>query len=260
MRYSLFIAVLLTCLFSAPGLPQVTNTAVDVELVLAVDGSRSVDSKEFALQMDGIAQAFRNPRFLAVLRAAAPRGIAVTLVQWAGNKRQLQVVGWHYVDDRNTAAGFADKVANAGRKLMPGPTAIGSAIRFSYLLIENNRFNGKSRVIDISGDGYNNSGQRPEIARDEAADLGIIINGLTVLNEVSGLDRYFSDRVIAGPGAFVIEVLDFEHVATAFVTKLIREVSGDKLALKKSRTILLPVVAGLVRVNSHEPKNNYSLR
>jgi len=236
MRWTVAVLVLITCLGSQKSLAQ--NVTVDVELALAIDGSRSIDEYEFALQLQGIAAAFRDHRFLAVLQSAAPRGIAVTLIQWAGDKHQAHVVAWRHVEDADSAASFADQVLAVGRKLKPGPTAIGSAIRFSYLLMGTNGFTGARRIIDISGDGYNNSGNRPEIARDEALARGVTINGLTVMNEIPALDRYFSTRVIGGPGAFVVEALDFVEFADAFRLKLIREVSGNRVTSNSSSTRL----------------------
>lgn len=222
------ILLAITCLGSQDSLAQ--DIAVDVELVLAIDGSRSIDEDEFALQLQGISAAFRDRGFLAALKSAAPQGIAVTLVQWAGYGHQTHVVAWRHVGDAASAAVFAGQVLAGGRRVEPGPTAIGSAIRYSYLLMEANGFAGARRVIDISGDGYNNSGNRPEIARDEALALGVTINGLTVMNEIPGLDRYFSTWVIGGPGAFVVEALDFEQYAAAFKLKLIREITGNRVS------------------------------
>jgi hypothetical protein len=227
MRWTAAILLVISCLGSQRSPAQ--DVAVDLELALAVDGSRSIDEDEFALQLQGIATAFRDPAFLAALHSAAPRGIAVTLVQWAGYDHQAHVVAWQHVSDAHSAAAFADQVLAAGRRLEPGPTGIGSAIRYSYQLMDANGFAGARRVIDISGDGYNNSGNRPEIARDEALALGVTINGLTVMNEIPGLDRYFLTRVIGGPGAFVVEALDFEQFANAFKLKLIREVRGNRV-------------------------------
>ena len=133
-------------------------------------------------------------------------------------------------------AAFSDQVLAAGRRLQPGPTGIGGAIRYSYRLMEANDFSSSRQVIDISADGYNNSGNQPEIARDEALALGVTINGLTVMNEVPGLDRYFSNRVIGGPGAFVVEALNFEQYADAFMLKLIREVSGNRVTVNSQNT------------------------
>jgi hypothetical protein len=237
MRWTAAILLLITCLGSEKSLAQ--DVAVDLELVLAVDGSRSIDENEFALQLQGIAAAFRDRTFLAALRSTAPGGIAVTLVQWAGYDHQAHVVDWRHVRDAPSAAAFADQVLAAGRRIQPGPTGIGSAIRYSYRLMDANGFVGARQIIDISGDGYNNSGNRPEIARDEALALGVTINGLTVMNEIPGLDHYFSTQVIGGPGAFVVEALDFGQFAQAFKLKLIREVSGNRVTLNLSNTRLV---------------------
>jgi hypothetical protein len=230
MRRAAAILLLFAILGAQKSLAQ--SVAVDLELALAADGSRSIDDNEFALQLQGIATAFRDPTFLTALKGAAPRGIAVSLIQWAGREQQAHAVAWRHVTDATSAAAFADEVLAAGRRLQPGPTGIGSAIRYCYLLMEVNGFAGSRRVIDVSGDGYNNSGNRPEIARDEALARGITINGLTVMNEIPGLDRYFSARVIGGPGAFVVEALDFEQFANAFKIKLIREVTGSRVTMR----------------------------
>jgi hypothetical protein len=229
VRWASAILLLVACVVSEKSWAQ--RVAVDLELVLAVDGSRSIDPHEFALQVNGTAAAFQDRRFLAALRSAAPQGIAVTLVQWAGYDDQVHVVGWHHVRDAASASVFAARVLAAGRALAPGPTSIGGAIDYSARLMETNGFSATRQVIDVSADGYNNSGNRPEIARDDALANGITINGLTVMNEVPGLDRYFSSRVIGGPGAFVVEALDFEQYADAFLRKLVREVTGSQVTV-----------------------------
>lgn len=216
--------------------PCVAQTVVDMELVLSLDGSRSIDAPEFALQVEGVALAFRDPEFLETLQAAAPRGVAVTLVQWAGVDRQVMVAPWRLVRDPISAADFAEEVLAAGRVVEPGPTGIGGAILHGVGLIEGNRFAASRRVIDISGDGYNNSGNRPESARDAAVALGVVINGLTVMNEVADLDRYYAARVIGGPGAFVVEARDFQDYAAAFRLKLIREIAEIQLSARTDPT------------------------
>ena len=143
-----------------------------------------------------------------------------------------------------------DQVLAAGRRINPGPTGIGSAIRYSYRLMEANGFSGARQVVDISADGYNNSGNQPEIARDEALAMGVTINGLTVMNEVPGLDRYFSTRVIGGPRAFVVEAFDFGQYAEAFLLKLIREVSGDRVTLNSQNTHLERFARNVTRRDS----------
>lgn len=224
---SLFVILTLGLM---PGAATAQQVPVDVELVLAVDVSYSINEAEFNLQMAGIASAFRNPAFLASMRSAAPRGIAVSLVQWAREGSSRQVIPWHYVIDPVTAAGFANQVLRVGRRIQPGPTGIGSAMQYSVSLLETNGFAGARKVIDVSGDGTNNSGIVPDVIRAQAMGLGITVNGLTILNDVGYLDSYYQNHVIGGPGSFVMSSPDFEGFALAFRLKLIREVTGGQLA------------------------------
>ncbi len=202
------------------------DIAVDLELVLAIDSSRSIDAQEFRLQTNGIAAAFRDPEFLAALHNHAPRGIAVALVQWSGQNNHVNAMGWHHITDDASAQLFADQIEAMGRMLDPDSTSINNAIRFSVSQIQGNSFNGARRVIDVSGDGYNNTGSRPQIARDEAVARGITINGLTITNEVARLQEYFKENIIGGPGSFVMSALDFQEFPAVFIRKLLREVIG----------------------------------
>ena len=230
-----FMRLILICLFAlitalAPArASRAQEIAVDLELVLAIDSSRSVDRREFDLQIKGITTAFRDPGFHATLRNYAPRGIAVALVQWSGQKSHINVVGWQFITGAASARAFADQVEAAGRRIAPGSTSINNAIGFASALLRGNGYRGARQVIDVSGDGYNNTGNRPELTRDKAVAMGITINGLTITNEVAGLDRYFRDRVIGGPGAFVMRALDYRDFAAVFNRKLIREVIGDNV-------------------------------
>ncbi|MFQ5623040.1 MAG: DUF1194 domain-containing protein [Paracoccaceae bacterium] len=227
--------------FMIAGFGQSTNAQsiqVDLELVLAVDGSRSVDADEFSLQTEGIAAAFLHEDVLVALSAAAPRGIAVALVQWAGSLDQLTVVDWHHLKDREGAQIFAEQILLKGRQVRPGGTDIGEAIVFSLALLGRNRFDGTRRVIDVSGDGYDNAGGRPETARDIALGEGVVINGLTILNETPQLHGYYARRVVGGPGSFVIEAVDYSTFATAFRLKLIREIAGQRLARAEAASII----------------------
>jgi hypothetical protein len=213
-------------------IPQVSRAqeiAVDLELVLAIDSSRSIDTQEFDLQIKGIAAAFRDPAFLATLRSHAPRGIAVALVQWSGQNNHINALGWHHITDGISARIFANQIEATGRMLNPGSTSINNAIRYCSSLLQANGFNGARKVIDVSGDGYNNTGSPPELARDEAVARGITINGLTISNEVAQLHGYYKDRVIGGAGAFVMTALDFQEFSAVFRRKLIREVIGVKV-------------------------------
>jgi hypothetical protein len=199
---------------------------VDLELVLAVDCSRSIDDDEFALQIEGYAHALRHPSVLRAIESGERRAIAVTYVQWAGPFLQNQSLDWAVIKDAQSADAFAARMQASPRTFRGGGTSLSGAIDFSRTLFRGERFNGRRRVIDISGDGINNSGRLPHLARDDALREGIVINGLPILTEVSALDRYFRDHVIGGEGSFVVAAEDFASFAQAILNKLIREIAG----------------------------------
>lgn len=198
--------------------------AVDLELVLAVDSSYSVDSEEFDLQMRGLAQAFRDPAVIASIESTGASGIAVALVQWAGDAQQRMVIGWTAVYDRATSFDFAARIQSTPRAL-DGATAISGALVFSANLIGTNDYAGRRKVIDVSGDGPSNHGLDTRTVRDDIISSGITINGLPILNEWPRLDSYFHENVIGGHGAFVIPAADYRDYVRAIRLKLIREIS-----------------------------------
>lgn len=220
-----------------PGAPDAQNADdVDLELVLAVDVSRSVDDQEFDLQRQGYAQAFGHPNVIKAIQSNGLRRIAVAYVEWAGAEAQLTVVPWMQIADAESGALFADRILAAPRSFW-GWTSISGAIDHSSILF-GQRYKGRRRVIDVSGDGINNSGRPAFVARDEAVAKGIVINGLVIMNDrptpggfgqralpQPPLDEFYRDQVIGGPGAFVIAVDDFESFAFAIVNKLIKEIA-----------------------------------
>lgn len=208
-------------------------TAVELELVLAVDASSSVTSWEFDLQMRGLAEAFRDPEVQGAVRAAGDLGIAVTLVQWSGRDRQIKAVDWTLVYDASSAAEFAADIDAAPRYVTGGSTAIGNAIGFSQLLIESNAYAGARRAIDVSGDGRTNQGVQTPALREVAIAAGITINGLAILNEDPSVDAYYRANVIGGSGAFLISATDYRDFARAIKLKLIREIGGPPLVLRQ---------------------------
>ncbi|RDD63814.1 DUF1194 domain-containing protein [Ferruginivarius sediminum] len=207
--------------------------AVELELVLAVDASSSVNRAEFDLQVTGIARAFGHPSVLNAIEAVGGNGIAVTLLQWSGTDQQKLAVPWTRVHDPDTAGSFGDAVGVAPRYVLTGGTAIGQALEAALAAFEGNGFEGRRRAIDISGDGRANVGLRPEIASQGAAAAGITINGLAILNEEPGLDRYYLDNVIGGPGAFLMTATNYDDFATAIRRKLIQEIAGAPVASRE---------------------------
>jgi hypothetical protein len=200
--------------------------AVDLQLVLAVDASGSVDQVRFELQKRGYVAAFRHARVLHAIRSGPHQAIAVAMTQWTGPMLQAEVVDWRRVGDERSAAGLAEAIAQAPRQLFSGGTSISGAIDHAATLFPKSPFRGSRRVIDVSGDGSNNRGRSVTSARDEAVASGIAINGLPILALEPGLDRYYYDNVIGGPGAFIVVAKDYDTFADAILKKLITEIAG----------------------------------
>jgi hypothetical protein len=205
---------------------------VDLQLVLAVDASGSVNMTRFNLQKQGYAEAFRNPRVLDSIRSGSTGSIAVTMVQWTGPLQQVVVIPWTLIKDRKSADAFADAIEQAPRQLFSGGTSISGAIDFSVSLMPSNLFAGLKRVIDISGDGSNNNGRPVTSARDDAVAKGIVVNGLPILSLEPYLDRYYYDNVIGGPGSFMVPAESYETFAAAVVRKLILEIAANPSEVK----------------------------
>ena len=205
------------------------DVGVDLELVLAIDSSGSVDFQEFELQAGGLARAFRDPEVIEAIEGAAPRGIAVCLVQWSGRRQHLVTIDWTRIADGASAQALATQIDAMGRVLI-GETAIADALRFASEQLAYSPFEGTRQIIDVSGDGPTNAGGDPDPLRDAAALAGITINGLAILNESPRLDRYYAEHVIGGPAAFIIAAKDYDDFAHAIRLKLLREIRGAPLA------------------------------
>jgi len=207
---------------------------VDLELVLAADISRSMDQEEMALQRQGYAHAIRHPRIVGAIRAGGHGRIAVTYVQWAGEYTQRTVVGWTEVSDQASAEAFA-RAIEASSLEVERRTSISSALLYGAGSFENNGFQGRRRVIDVSGDGPNNSGMMVDHARDRVVAEKITINGLPIISgrpNPSGfpmfknLDLYYEDCVIGGASAFMVVAHGFMDFARAIRRKLFLEIAG----------------------------------
>jgi hypothetical protein len=220
----------------APGAAQAADP-VDMLLVQASDVSRSVTEPKFRLQRDGTAAALTHPDVVRAITAGANRRIAVCLVEWAGVGLQTVVVDWTVIASEADARRFGDKVIETPRSLS-GSTAIGSAIDFAARQFERAPFTSDRRVIDVSGDGNNNSGRPVTDARDDALEKSITINALVILtpaadsfrpehtNPPGGLEKYFQDNVIGGPGAFTVVAESHQAFERALTKKLIQEIAG----------------------------------
>jgi hypothetical protein len=204
------------------------QTAVDLQLVLAVDVSGSVNPQRFELQKMGYVAAFQNRRVLDAILGGRNQTITATVMQWSGPFLQSQVVPWTVLKDESTVKGFAGAIESTPRMMYGGGTSISGAIDQAVTLFPQAPHKAERRVIDISGDGSNNRGRSVTQARDEAVDAGIVINGLPILAFEPYLDQYFKDYVIGGPGAFMIAAKSFETFAEAILMKLIIEIAEPR--------------------------------
>lgn len=245
MTKSFSAAVLfgVTALLATPataGLLPTQNTGlasdayVDVELVIAVDVSLSMDDEEQALQREGYVKAFLDPLVISAIEQGNHGKIAVVYVEWAGIGSQSVVVDWTLVDGRASAAALSGMLAEAPITRQRR-TSISSAVGFAGALFDTNGYKGLRRVIDVSGDGPNNQGMRVDIARDDVIARGITINGLPFVPDPSApmslfdlpeLDAYYETCVIGGPGAFSLPVYSAQEFGEAIRNKLVLEIAG----------------------------------
>lgn len=209
------------------GPARAQDIAVDLEVVLAVDSSSSVNAEEFNLQLQGYADAFLNPAVVKTISNGDLGAIAATLVIWAGDGGIRQIAEWMLIDDLESASRFVKEFRKTPRYMLKDGTSISTAIIESVSLFKGNGFSGARRVIDISGDGTNNVGRPVPIARDAAIEAGVTINGLTILNEFPELDTYFSRFVVGGPGAFIVTADSFSTFSAAILNKLVQEIAGS---------------------------------
>lgn len=211
---------------------------VDLLLVLSSDVSRSIDAPKFKLQRDGYAAAIANPQVIEAIRSGALGKIAVTLVEWSGTGAQKIVIDWTVIRDAATARDFSAQIVEAPRAFAER-TSISGGIDFAMAQLARAPYQSNRHTIDVSGDGTNNSGRDVALARDQALNKGVTINGLVILSEdppawnaehtnpPGGLDNYYRNNVIGGPGAFVMVAENFNSFGRAILNKLIAEIAAN---------------------------------
>jgi hypothetical protein len=216
-----------------PGRSARAEEPVDVALILAVDVSRSIDEDEARLQREGYRTAVADPRVVEAIRGGMLGAVAIAYTEWAGIEYQRLVIPWMRIGSQRDADGWAATLAQAPRSSLSW-TSVSGAIEHARRVMAECPFEATRKVIDVSGDGVNNSGPPAEVARDRAVADGITINGLPILNDrptfgrppPMPLDQYYRDSVVGGQGAFVIAAEDFESFGNAVRRKLIREIAG----------------------------------
>ncbi|MCC7282836.1 MAG: DUF1194 domain-containing protein [Acetobacteraceae bacterium] len=222
----------MVCRAAAQGVQPGVAEPVDLELQLALDVSRSMDPYEQELQFKGYAGALMDPRIHEAIGSGAVGAIAVMIFIWSDYHIQETLIGWTRLATADDCNAFAQAVLEAPRRIYLY-TSISGAIDYA-MRQWGTHFEGTRRVIDISGDGVNNSGRPVAAARDEALAQGIVINGLPVINDRPDpfpmrqppLDDYYREQVIGGPGSFVEVATGFEAFDAAVRRKLLREIAG----------------------------------
>jgi hypothetical protein len=230
-----------TCLILSEVPSALAVEPVDLMLVLASDVSRSVDHPKFLLQRDGYAAAISNPQVLDSIKSGPHGKIAICFVEWSGFGAQKVVIDWTAVDGAASARKLGDMIVEAPRSFADR-TSISGGIDFAASQFARAPFEAPRRTIDVSGDGTNNAGRDVRVARDEALAQGITINGLVILsdrqvpwnaehtNPPGGLEQYYRDNVMGGPGSFVMVAEDFQSFGRAIIKKMIAEIASLKLA------------------------------
>ena len=200
------------------------NSKVDLNLVLAIDCSYSVNVQEYALQMAGMSAAFIHPAILKAIRNGPYGAISVTVVQWSHRDSQIIVVPWTRVSNAQEALNLAAIIARTKRQTSKGATSISAMLKFAQRQLERSPYQATRNVIDVVADGENNDGERVEHVRDRLIAKGITINGLAIQNEVTYLYYYMRNRVIGGNFAFVERAASYLDFAKAIHRKLLREI------------------------------------
>ncbi len=231
---------------------RAADIPVDLELILAVDVSGSVDWEEATLQRRGYVEAIRSEEVIGAIRSGANGKIAIAYIEWAGTYLQRTVIDWTVIDGPESAQAFTTTLTEA--PIDTGPwTSISAAINYAIPMFAKNNFQGTRRVIDISGDGPNNAGRPVTEARDVAIAAGITINGLPIVNNRPGpgglrsirdLDKYYRDCVIGGAGAFLVVARDFTDFSLAVKRKLIFEIANRMPPVEER---------GVTRIQAEQP-------
>jgi hypothetical protein len=233
MKRFLLLAASLLCVARLAHAAQ----AVDVALVLVDDVSGSINDDEYKLEKQGYYDAFTNSGVVAAIQGGPIGAIAVAVVEFAGEGQVENVIDWTVIHDAESARAFAQKFQDAPRSSW-GHTAIGEGVTLAIQDLDNSGLQATRRVIDVAGDGTNNSGRPVEDARDEAAKQGIVINGLAIANESDipwlqrhthppgGLGNYYRHSVTAGETSFVLEVHSYQSFTEAVTRKLVQEIAS----------------------------------
>jgi Ca-activated chloride channel family protein len=207
-------------------LPMRPAAACELELILAVDVSGSVNAKEYRLQSRGLADAFRSEDIIHLIHQTSRRGaVYVTLLQWSGSPHQKQMSGWQHLHDKASVLAFAERIETSPREFINYSTAIGEMMAFAGGLFDQRPGRCRRRVVDVSGDGPKNEGREVAPARERLLQSDVTINGLAIIGEEEELAGYYRSEVIGGNGAFMMTAETFNDFPDAIRRKLLREIA-----------------------------------
>lgn len=231
MRKSLLIVITLFLLLISGQAPVSQTLKTDINLVMAIDCSYSVNTKEFQLQVDGIANALISPEIIQSIESGEFGRIGIYIFQWSGPNIQEVVIPWTLIDTAEDAYRVAGRLLSTPRLTSEGVTAMGNAINFGARALAQAPFWSERRVVDVQADGTAtwSRGIPIQHARNSAVEQGIIINGLPILNEVPYLHHYFENHVIGGAGSFIEIAENYQSFSKAIKRKLLREIRGLNL-------------------------------
>ncbi len=221
----LIIAAVVLAFSLRPGQAR-AQAACELELILAVDVSGSVNRDEYVLQMQGLSDALRYSDIIHLIASTSRKGgVYLTVMQWSGEPHQSQIVPWTRVHDQASVLAFADAIDRSPRQFLNYSTAIGDALAFARAMFSIRPLGCRRRVVDVSGDGPNNEGRAISGSRSQLVLDNVTINGLVVLGTEPGLADYYREQVIGGNGAFLITASTFEDFPDAIRRKLLREIA-----------------------------------
>jgi len=201
------------------------RTAVDLQLVLAVDASASISKGLLDFQLRGHAAAFRHPGVVQAIRNGPHGQVAAVLTGFAGPDSLTTLVPWTVLRGPEDCEAFARAIDAAPGVSMGGSTALGSAVIQAVRQIESAPYAAAKRTIDLVSNGFNNAGIDPLTARAHAAAAGVGINALAILDEFDWLEEYYQENVIVGDGCFVRTATGPDDFAGAFLAKLVAEIA-----------------------------------
>jgi len=229
LRLWLIIVVLLMA-FGNLDAASAAEQEVDLELVLAIDVSGSVDDGEYILQTEGFAVAFEHPDILAAIKRAGVQGVSIAIVQWSSPDEQWLAMEWTFLRDAASLAQLGMRLRRMPRRFRAGDTVLSKAMKFAGQLFAGNGYSSRRQVIDVSGDGGIENLGITRAARDDLVGAGIVINGLAIETDVGDLEEFYRHNVIGGPDSFVMTVANYQDFETAIRHKLIREIAPLQLS------------------------------